>query len=366
MLKLDYTIEKVEDRIALVNKILEENPEPPEAYLDLLANYIVIPIERKERKQHNFLTQNRLGVINEHETSYEGLVSSFENSEDGIFNLIHENKIAIFKPKVSITKKDIEEIEPLRQVQEAIRWWEEKQKTAEGRNKYIIKKAIIELRKDQYIIKNAYRRPIVFTRRIHSKHFPDYSESYYIAAGVDETPGSASAANSSKLVPQGYSFANPKVISAILCNYSRLKEEDFGNLESDSWYMMLDFDDLATKVLKKYPLYERIVIDKIDNMQNIEIQADIEEKFGIKYSLEYISSLWRRKIPNLIAGQAENDLLNWHYLYKEKGKYKKCSKCGQIKLAHNNFFSKNKTSRDGWYSVCKECRNKQYRKMGVK
>lgn len=126
MLKLDYTIEKVEDRIALVNKILEENPEPPEAYLDLLANYIVIPIERKERKQHNFLTQNRLGVINEHETSYEGLVSSFENSEDGIFNLIHENKIAIFKPKVSITKKDIEEIEPLRQVQEAIRWWEEK------------------------------------------------------------------------------------------------------------------------------------------------------------------------------------------------------------------------------------------------
>ena len=183
---------------------------------------------------------------------------------------------------------------------------------------------------------------------------------------MDETPGSASAANSSKLVPQGYSFANPKVISAILCNYSRLKEEDFGNLESDSWYMMLDFDDLATKVLKKYPLYERIVIDKIDNMQNIEIQADIEEKFGIKYSLEYISSLWRRKIPNLIAGQAENDLLNWHYLYKEKGKYKKCSKCGQIKLAHNNFFSKNKTSRDGWYSVCKECRNKQYRKMGVK
>ena len=80
-------------------------------------------------------------------------------------------------------------------------------------------------------------------------------------------------------------------------------------------------------------------------------------EFGIKHSLEYISSLWRKKIPKLIASQAEDEYLYWYYLNIEKGKYKKCSRCGQIKLAHNKYFSKNKTSRDGYYSICKKCRN---------
>lgn len=264
---------------------------------------------------------------------------------------MHESKITIFKPKVTITTKDLEEIEPLRQVQQAIKWWEEKQKKAQGKDKYIIKKAIIELRKDQYTIKNAYRKPIVFAKKMHSKHLSQFDDSYKI----DEE---------GKVIPEGISFLNPKVISAILCNYSRLKQVGFDDLESDTWYMMLDFDILAAKALEDYPLYDRIALDKIDGMQNIDIQKDIEEQYNVKYSLEYISSLWRKKIPNLIASQAEDDLLNWHYLYKEKGKYKKCSKCGRIKLAHNKYFSRNKTSRDGWYSICKECRNK-HRKMEV-
>ena len=53
----------------------------------------------------------------------------------------------------------------------------------------------------------------------------------------------------------------------------------------------------------------------------------------------------------------EDDYPDWYYLNVEKGKYKRCSRCGRIKLAHNKYFSKNKTSKDGWYSICKECRN---------
>ena len=44
---------------------------------------------------------------------------------------------------------------------------------------------------------------------------------------------------------------------------------------------------------------------------------------------------------------------------KEYGKWKRCSRCGEIKLAHKLFFSTNKGSKDGWYSICKECRNKK-------
>ena len=72
----------------------------------------------------------------------------------------------------------------------------------------------------------------------------------------------------------------------------------------------------------------------------------LQFEFGIKHSVEYISSLWRNKIPKLIAAAAEDEYLNWYYLNVEPGKYKKCSRCGQIKLAHNKYFSKNKTSKD--------------------
>ena len=56
---------------------------------------------------------------------------------------------------------------------------------------------------------------------------------------------------------------------------------------------------------------------------------------------------------------AEDDYLNWYYTYVEKGKWKKCSRCGEVKLAHNKYFSKNSTSKDGFYSICKCCRNKK-------
>ena len=122
---------------------------------------------------------------------------------------------------------------------------------------------------------------------------------------------------------------------------------------------MEEFDKVSTIALREHPLLERIVLYKIDGMQNIDIQEAIQLEFGIKHSVEYISSLWRNKIPKLIAEAAIDDFLNWHYLQEEKGTYKKCSRCGQIKLAHNRYFSKNKTSKDGWYSICKVCRNKK-------
>lgn len=73
---------------------------------------------------------------------------------------------------------------------------------------------------------------------------------------------------------------------------------------------MEEFDKVSAAALKNYPLYYRIVECKIDGLQNAEIRDIIQEEFGIRHSLEYISSLWRKKIPNLIASAAEDDFLN--------------------------------------------------------
>ena len=302
-------------------------------------------MEKQERKERKILTDNRMMTVNKRECSFEGLVSQLENGEDGIYNLITDNKNQIFQPKVTITKKDLDEIQPLRQLREAINVWEAKLKVTEGKDAFVIKKALIEMRKDQYVIKNAYRRPIVpnkLTRSTHVTMLPDETSSF------DEE---------GYPIPKGVSLLNPVVCSAILCNYSRLKEDSYDRFEGDLYYLMLAFDEIADKALKEYPLYEKIVECKVDGLQNTQIQEILQTEFGIKHSLEYISSLWRKKIPKLIASQAEDEYLYWYYLNIEKGKYKKCSRCGQVKLAHNKYFSKNKTSRDGYYSICKKCRN---------
>jgi hypothetical protein len=102
-----------------------------------------------------------------------------------------------------------------------------------------------------------------------------------------------------------------------------------------------------------------LLIYKIDGKQNAEIQELLDKEFGITYSVEYLSSLWRNKIPKLLAEQAKEDYLMWHFTYVEKGKWKRCSRCGEAKLTNNRFFSKNNTSKDGFYSICKKCRNKK-------
>ena len=96
VIKLDYTLESPEERVALVEQILAENPDPNEKYLEILADYLILCMERQEKKERKILTENRMMTVNKRETSFEGLVSQLENGEDGIYNLISENKNQMF------------------------------------------------------------------------------------------------------------------------------------------------------------------------------------------------------------------------------------------------------------------------------
>ena len=100
-------------------------------------------------------------------------------------------------------------------MREAINLWEAKLKVTEGKDAFTIKKALIEMRKDQYLIKAAYRKPIVFNKLTRSRIFlamPDKTCCF----DADGYP-----------IPEGVSLLDPAVCSAILCNYSRLKQDSF-------------------------------------------------------------------------------------------------------------------------------------------
>lgn len=348
--KLDYSLQTPQERNELVKKIIDETPpeQLTNKYLTILSDYIIFAMDKEERKKKKILTDNRMVTVNRRETSFQGLAGQLKNGEDGIYNIIANDKNIIFMPKVTITEEDIKEIPGLKDLRDAIDSVEKQFKAATGKRKFLLKKQLIEMRQDQYVLKSAYRQPMYMMNV--TKSFSKLQLDGKITITED------GQVKSTELV----SLFDQKYISALLCNYSKLKEDAWGKFSSDSYYLMEDLDNLIERTLKdKYPLYYDLLIYKIDGKQNIEIQELLNKKHGIKHSVEYISSLWRNKIPKLLAEQAQEDYLIWHYTMQERGKWKRCSRCGEVKLAHNRFFSKNKTSKDGFYSICKCCRNKK-------
>ena len=136
--KLDYKLESPQERNELVKKIIDETPPEKltQRYLEILTDYIIFAMDKEERKRKKILTDNRMVTVNKRETSFEGLVGKLENGEDGIYNMIANDKNIIFTPKVSITQEDIENIPPLKELREAIEQVEAAEKRATGKKKF--------------------------------------------------------------------------------------------------------------------------------------------------------------------------------------------------------------------------------------
>lgn len=356
LIKLNYSLKTAEERKKLVDKIIESTPleKLTSNYLEILSDYIVFAMTKEEKKEKKILTNNRLVTIKKRETSFEGLSDKMENGEDGIYNITSDlGKNILLTHKDPITQKDIDNSLELQNLKKAIEEVEKEYLAATGKRKYLLKKQIIEMRQDQYVIRNGNRGGTYTRNGSASSAIAKVSFDDKIYFDDNNNP-----------VNDGLiSFFNPKHIQALLCNYSDLKQAAYGNFDNDLWYLMEDLDNLIEKTLKEnYPLYYDLLIYKIDGKTNLEIQYLLERDHNVIHSIEYLSSLWRKKIPKLLAEQAEEDYLLWYYTTQEYGQWKRCTRCGEVKLAHNKFFSKNKSSKDGWYSLCKACRNSKSKK----
>lgn len=119
-IKLDMTISSPEERLKVVNQILEENPHPDERTLEILADYLVYAMEKEEKKEHRIVTKNRLTTFHKREVSLEGTAEKFVNGEDGLYNIQPQNTHMFLDKKYEITKQDLEEIPFLKEQKEVI------------------------------------------------------------------------------------------------------------------------------------------------------------------------------------------------------------------------------------------------------
>lgn len=344
---INYKITDRGKRMAIVEEIIAEkgNSLSPRE-LEMLSDYVLFAMDKEEKKSKEILTPNRKVTLDKRETSYEELGEKLICGEEEIQNFVTNDKNIIFNNNIKITQKDIDEIPELKKLRDEI----DKVKTAYdkaepgSKKKAFLKKQIIEMSKDQYIIKASYRKPLFFNKvkKINTETFIDFSENLFMNKnGEIESDGIVS-------------LIRPKDISSILKNYDKLKVETFDSYNADIKWIIDELHDLINKL---EPFYKDLTLLKIQGMQNVEIQKYLEEKYGTKHSLEYLSSLWKHKIPKKISEIKKTEWLLWYYKEHRPTDWKKCTKCGEEKPRHNKFFSKNKTSKDGLYSICKCCRN---------
>jgi len=317
--------------------------------LEILTNYVLF---LKPKKDRSIISNNRAKTIYKRETSTEGLQKKFETGEDAIYNLIRNDKNMILSPKVTITPNDLRKYPELQQLRDAIDTWDEQMKIKQfsGKNLYKAKKAIIEMRQMQYIIKEALTKPSrakSFMKTPINTQFT--KDTWYVKENGELKIVSEDAIN----------FKNPKHIEMLIYYYPKLIDSAWDFNSSEMKHLLWDLENLINAALKENKAWKDILLWKIDKRTNKEIKVMLSEEHNLIYSEEYISTIYRKKIPAYIASYYAKDMEEWTYTFKIKGSYKKCNRCEEIKLANNDNFSLNKGSRDGFYSICKCCRKKK-------
>ena len=314
--------------------------------LDSIANYILFSPdgERINKKvKYNFYTERNFNKLLCKESSIESKaedsVSSFDvyDGDEKFANQYSEVINYLVRPMKNYKNKIAQEIfdkdlsnEYLKSYQDAI-WHckllyckyteqiEELNKQGKSAYKIINKRKFLtkhmkEMKLDQLISKDMLFGTIYFKQPLPDSCDTDYDQ---------------------------FDFFDESHIRALLC----VKNTD---LQTDVGCLVWDLKNLIKNIAFD-PLENEIInLLKNDNT-NIEI-ADI---LGIKR--QYIDAKIQ-KIAKKIINEYYIVYEDWYYLNICKGKYKQCSKCGQIKLATDTYFSFNKSQKDGFDNICKQCR----------
>jgi hypothetical protein len=240
--------------------VVQAITEDPEAkltprYLEIMGDYLMDTLPRTK----DYLTPNRLITINKHETSFEGLLEKFESGEDGVYHLFADERNTPLTPKLEITEKDIAEVPGLAELRDRITAMEETVKRASGKDKYVLKKHLIEMRKEQYLLKDSHYQPMQITPTAAHANPIDLAEKRWLDENGE--PQSDGLIN----------LFNAEHVSHLLTHYADLKIFTRGKYDDDFYYLIETFTDLMDRALADFPIYAAITDAKIEGRSNEEI-----------------------------------------------------------------------------------------------
>lgn len=358
-MQLDFRLKTPEERTAHVRKVIEQaDPSTlTQSYLDSMSDYILMVGEsgqtkREKKKTESIITNNRQVTVSKRQVSYEDVVSGLENGEDGFQALINQDPVQLLDYREPISDEEAEDIPYMRDHLELLERLKSQLALArDGRHRYLLKKHIIETYQQMYVLKASYHgwpaKSKVSSQLKAMSHMQIPEHITFDAKGMPVSDACVT-------------LFNPVHVSFLLTYYSSLKQDSYEDFDSDMRWLLMDLENLADIALKDEPLLRSLLEYKVDGYTNEEIIGMILNEYGIEHSSQYYSTVWKRKIPKMIADRAMQMYVTWYYTEKEYGTWKRCRCCGEVKLAHPLFFQSN-TSKDSFYSMCRQCRAKVYK-----
>ena len=295
--------------------------------LEMIANYILAVDEKNEGINYKIYTSEELfnrackeyNVINSVAKANGGLDMNYGENISEAFPIFQLPKNFKKVKDLKVEKKDLEKYPPMKDYtdfyeylkEESKRLWNTKGLSKEDmvrRSK--IKKILPEIKKDIIEVKKQLQMPIIWKAPLKDNGGADYDE---------------------------LDMFDKNVVKVLLQVHKQV------DLQDDLSCILVDLDNLINNIKFTERQYE--VLELWRNGLTIE---NISKELHVKENT--VSITLDRAIDSIIK-QYEKEYEEWYYLNIRKGTYKKCSKCGEVKLISQ--FSKNGNRLRG---NCKDCK----------
>lgn len=398
---LDFSLDGAKERAEFITRMLSYKKKPLTArQLDLITTYLLYgkdeedgksPVQRKEltvttrygRQAHPTSSLDELleqpgfneVVSFEPKTRYTSPKPTF-NREENADLAPHLDElwatIDLYEDMVKVREQGLgkEDMAPAHQS------FYEKAMSLTGRQLYDIKHMVVEMRREQYTIRDCFK-PISLTQKnVHiGKYFgveeeegvmwddPESSLSirpmglyirgmgWFERPDSPETPNLPERARNPKFI---LDFTNPDHIYQIVENFQGLMNEAMSGDPDSNARNLLNTLNFYVEGAGLRPEHADIFKLKLDGRSNAQIAEIVNEIYGKSHTQNYISTLYRKTICPQIAAFAQYhwDTYRWR---RFPMKWKICNRCGQRYLRDERNFVRKSRNWDGVANRCKKC-----------
>lgn len=407
---LNYAIERDTDRVAAIYDILDQLKKvPSNTELEQMANYILYGKDENDQNtvQRGEITDSnkRYGSFKTMDDKLLSLDEIMENPMADQQALEQRHKPSVYKkPKPVINKPKYDkktgvlidigdaDIPYMQELWDSIEKMERTVAINEGKlppdehstlvkddyRLYQLKHWLIDLRRHQYYLKDVFKPELHFLGMDHPKQqFVDWTaDSFYwisyeewekrtsnsllhtISKNIEDYEVRLNEGRKEvKWVVRQHTFdwENPDHIKALINWYEPLYDQLYEKLDTYGRTLIWDFERYR-KMTNLSEVRNYILDLKLQRTPYGEIVENLQIKYGLKYTENYLCTILSKEIPTKIAESAQK----WRLIVETPpDELKECYTCGRKLPRHKLFFVCNKNRKDGFSSNCKECEKKR-------